>query len=88
MKLGISKLRMLTAIGLLVFLLIGGVLPWLLDLVAAQRAIGFILGADLIAFAMIVYVYDRASDSEVNWNLLLIGCAIIVMLVFFGMVTP
>jgi hypothetical protein len=88
MKLDVSRLRRLAAIGLFVFLVVGAVLPWLLDLVAAQRAFGFLLGADLIAFAMLVYVYDRQKDIEVNWNLLLIGCAVIAMLIFFGMVTP
>jgi hypothetical protein len=84
----ISVMRLLAAVGLLVFLVLGAALPWTLDLVAAQRAFGFLLGADLIAFAMLVYVYDRNSDKDVNWNLLLIGSAIIAMLMFFGIVTP
>jgi hypothetical protein len=87
MKLDLSQLRRITAIGLLVFLIVGGVLPWMLDLVAAQRAFGFLLSADLIAFAMLVYVYDRESDLDVNWYLLLIGCVAIAMLIFFGIVT-
>jgi hypothetical protein len=88
MELDVRKLRRLTAFGLFVFLIVGAVLPWLLDLVTAQRAFGFLLGADLIAFTMLVYVYDRESDNEMNWSLLLIGCAIIALLIFFGMVTP
>jgi hypothetical protein len=87
MKLDTSQLRRLTAIGLFVFLIVGAVLPWTLDLVANQRAFGFLLGADLIAFSMLVYVFDRESDDEVNWFTLLIGSVIIGLLIFLGMVT-
>jgi hypothetical protein len=86
MNLDVSKLRRLAAFGLFVFLIVGAVLPWLFDLVAAQRAFGFLLGADLIAFSMLVYVYDRERDSDVNWSLLLMGSAVIALLVFFGMI--
>jgi hypothetical protein len=88
MKLYTSKLRRLTAIGIFVFLIVGAVLPWTLDLVTNQRAVGFILSADLIAFTMLVYVYDRESDNEVNWITLLIGSVITSMLIFLGMVLP
>jgi hypothetical protein len=88
MNLDTGKLRRLTAIGLLIFLIVGAALPWTLDLMANQRAFGFLLASDLIAFTMLVYIFDRESDEEVNWNTLLIGCAVIAMLVFFGMVTP
>lgn len=87
MKLDTSQLRRLTAIGLFVFLIVGAVLPWMLDLVANQRAFGFLLGADLIAFTMLVYVFDRESDDEVNWFTLLIGSVILGLLIFLGMVT-
>jgi hypothetical protein len=88
MNLDTAQLRRLTAIGLFIFLIVGAALPWTLDLVANQRAFGFLLAADLIDFTMLLYVFDRESDEEVNWNTLLIGCAVIAMLVFFGMVTP
>jgi hypothetical protein len=88
MDFSLSIMRRLAAVGLLVFLVLGAAMPWMLDLVTAQRAFGFLLGADLIAFTMLVYVYDRTSDRDVNWNLLLIGSAIIAMLMFFGIVTP
>jgi hypothetical protein len=86
MNLDTAQLRRLTAIGLFAFLIVGAVLPWMLDLVANQRAFGFLLGADLIAFTMLVYVFDRESDDEVNWITLLIGSVIIGTLIFFGMV--
>jgi hypothetical protein len=37
---------------------------------------------------MLVYVYDRESDNEVNWITLLIGSVITSMLIFLGMVLP
>jgi uncharacterized membrane protein len=86
MNLDKAQLRRLIAIGLLVFLIVGAALPWTFDLVANQRAFGFILAADLISFTMLVYVYDRETDEAVNWNTLLIGSAVIALLVFFGMV--
>jgi ABC-type Na+ efflux pump permease subunit len=86
MTLDMAQLRRMTAIGLLIFLIAGAVLPWTFDLVANQRAFGFLLSADLIAFTMLVYVYDRESDKEVNWITLLIGGVIIGILIFFGMI--
>jgi hypothetical protein len=87
MSMNIARLRLFIAVGLFVFLIVGAVLPWLFDLVANQRSFGFLLAADFIAFTMLVYVFDRESDDEVNWNTLLVGSVIVAVLVFLVMVT-
>jgi hypothetical protein len=87
MSVDIARLRRFIAIGLFVFLIVGAVLPWLFDLVANQQAFGFLLAADLVAFTMLVYVFDRESDDEVNWNTLLVGSVVMAVLIFLVMVT-
>jgi hypothetical protein len=80
--------RRLAASALLALLVVVTISVWLLDLVAMQRAFGFLLSADLLAFAMLVYTYDRESDEQVNWPLLLVGSAFVAILIFFSVVTP
>ncbi len=48
---------------------------WFLDQVANQRAIGSLIGAELIIFAMMIQVYRAPSITGANNNWLLLGCA-------------
>lgn len=88
MRLNSRKTRILVAVTLLTFLLVVAASIWLLDLVNEQRTFGFLLSAELLAFSMLVYVYDRTTEDEVNWLKLLIGCAFLAMLIFFSIITP
>jgi len=88
MKLNLQETRRLIAIALLAFLIAVTASLWLLDLVTQQRAFGFFLSSELLAFAILVYVYDRETPEDINWPQVMIGCSFIAMLIFFGILTP
>jgi len=48
---------------------------WFLDQVANQRAIGSIIGAELMIFAMMIQVYRKPSITGTTNTWLLLGCA-------------
>jgi hypothetical protein len=83
-----QQVRRVLALALLAFLVTVTISLYLIDLVNGQRAFGFLLSADLLAFTMLVYVYDRENDEEINWAQLLIGSAFTAMLIFFSIITP
>ncbi|MGA2682097.1 MAG: cupredoxin domain-containing protein [Candidatus Bathyarchaeia archaeon] len=56
MKRDFDSLRV-TAYFLLVFLIVVGVAVWLLNLISQQRIFGFLMGAEFVAFAMLVYLF-------------------------------
>lgn len=47
---------------------------WNLDLFRGQRVFGAMLGAELIIFSMLIYVYYRPSIGGTPGNWLLLGC--------------
>jgi hypothetical protein len=53
---------------------------WLVDLFSGQRAFGLLLGADLFAFSMLVYVYRKPSYAEMSKPLLMLGYVVLAML--------
>ncbi len=57
---------------------------WFLDQFSMQRVFGALLGSELVAFAMIVYVYSK-SLSEVNKKWLLTGCVAVALFLFIGL---
>ncbi len=46
---------------------------WFLDLIAQQRAFALLLSSELVAFAMLIYVYKEASYEQVNKSWLFLG---------------
>jgi hypothetical protein len=74
----------LIAILLLVFIIIAGVTMWTLDLVAQQRTFAFLLSAELIAFAMLVYLYYVETPKDVSRRWLLAGAIAIAVVVLLA----
>ena len=81
------------AIFLLVFLFIVGIAIWFLDFISQQRVFGFLMSAELIAFALLVYIFYEQNPG-VSRKLLTAGfvaLAVLVLLaaaVFAGVGTP
>ncbi len=46
---------------------------WFLDLIAQQRAFALLLSSELVAFAMLIYLYKEASYEQVNKSWLFLG---------------
>ena len=60
----------LIAIFLLTFLVVVGVTIWFLDLVAQQRIFGFLMSAEFVAFALLVYLYYEENPQDISKKLL------------------
>jgi len=69
-----------TAVFLVVFLVVVGVSEWLLNLITQQRAFGFLMSAEFVAFAMLVYIFYEQNPG-VSKKLLGAGFAAIGILV-------
>ena len=52
------------AIFLLTFLVVVGIAIWLLDFVAQQRVFGFLMSAELVAFALLVTFFMRKTPES------------------------
>jgi hypothetical protein len=48
---------------------------WVLDISSNQRALGALIGSELVIFAMVVYVYSKPSFRQARNSWLLAGCA-------------
>jgi plastocyanin len=71
------------AVLLLVFIVVTAVTMWTLDLIAQQRTFAFLLSAELIAFAMIVYLYYVETPKDISRRWLFAGAialAVVVLL--------
>lgn len=82
MKKDIDYLRAI-AIFLLIFLIVVGVSVWLLNLVTQWRAFGFLLSAEFIAFAMLVYIFYMENPAF-GKKLLAIGFVVLAVLVLLA----
>jgi hypothetical protein len=59
---------------------------WFVDQLASQRVVGVLMATELVAFAMVCYLYYRQTFSELSGLWLLIGCgamAIFLMLALY-----
>jgi uncharacterized cupredoxin-like copper-binding protein len=61
------------AVLLLVFIVVTAVTMWTLDLIAQQRTFAFLLSAELIAFAMMVYLYYVETPKDISRRWLFAG---------------
>ncbi|MGD0645823.1 MAG: multicopper oxidase domain-containing protein [Candidatus Bathyarchaeia archaeon] len=74
----------LIAVFLLTFLVVVGITIWLLDFVAQQRIFGFLISAEFVAFALLVYLYYEENPQDISKKLLLSGFAALGVLVLLG----
>ncbi len=68
------------AIFLLTFLIVVGIAIWFLDFVSQQRVFGFLMSAELIAFALLVYIFYEENPG-VSKKLLTAGFVALAVLV-------
>ena len=61
----------ITAVSLLTFLVVVAIVLWLLNLVTQQRIFGFLMSAEFVAFALLVYIFYQ--ENLVNKKLLAAG---------------
>lgn len=78
MKLDVEGIRGLISGSLLVFLTVVAVYLWFIDLLAEQRIFSLLLSAELVAFAMLVYVSAKPSYNDVSKAWFFLGCLALV----------
>jgi plastocyanin len=72
------------AILLLIFMIVTAVTMWSLDLVAQQRTFAFLLSAELIAFAMLVYLYYAETPQDISRKWLFSGAIALAVVILLG----
>ena len=79
MRLHKEGVRVLLSATLVAFLAVFGVYLWFVDLLSSQREFGAFLAAELVAFAMLVYVSTKPDYGAVKKSWVLIGCLALVL---------
>ena len=72
----------ITAVFLLSFLVVVAVALWLLNLVTQQRVFGFLMSAEFVAFALLVYTFYQ--ENLVNKKILAAGFVALGVLVLLA----
>ena len=86
MRLDKEGVRVFLSLLLVIFLAAFAVYLWFVDLLSNQREFGAFLTAELIAFAMLVYISTKPDFDAVKKSWVLMGCialASILALPFF-----
>jgi hypothetical protein len=86
LKLYDDGVRVLLSATLVVFLAVFAAYLWFVDLLSSQREFGALLTAELVAFAMLVYVFTKPDYDAVKKSWMLAGCialALLLTLAFF-----
>jgi len=73
----------LIAFFLLTFLVVVGIAIWFLDFISQERVFGFLVSAELVAFAMLVYIFYEQNPG-VSKKLLLAGFVALAALVLLA----
>jgi len=77
-----SDYSRITAVFLLTFLVVVAVVLWLLNIVTQQRVFGFLMSAEFVAFALLVYVFYQ--ENLVSKKLLVAGFVALGVLVLLA----
>jgi hypothetical protein len=72
------------AVLLLIFMIVTAVTMWSLDLITQQRTFAFLLSAELIAFAMLVYLYYGETPQDISRKWLFSGAVALAVVVLLG----
>jgi len=79
------NLRRNGSLVLVIFCIVIAGLVWTMNPLTQQNEIGILLGAELVGFSMIAYLYTRPTDESVSELWLLIGTLTLAFLI--GMAT-
>ncbi len=79
MTLSEKDIRWLIATPLVIFLAVVGVSLWLVDLISRQGEFAALVAAELVAFALLLYLERTPDYSEASKTWLLGGCVSIVV---------
>ena len=80
MRLNEEGVRILLSTALMVFLAVIAFYLWFIDLLSSQREFGAFLTAELVGFAMLVYISTKPDYGAVKKSWVLIGCIALALL--------
>ena len=80
MKLQEEGVRVLLSATLVAFLAVFAVYLWFVDLLSSQREFGAFLTAELMAFAMLIYITTKPDFDAVKKSWVLAGCIALALL--------
>jgi hypothetical protein len=70
---------------LVIFLVTIAAYLWVIDLFSLQRVVGVLLASELVAFAILAYIYSKKSFSKVSKTWLLAGSIVVAVLLFLAL---
>ena len=85
MTLSEKDIRWLIAAPLVVFLAVGGVSLWFIDLLSRQGEFAALAGAELVALALLLYLERTPTYREASKAWLLGGCVALAVLLVIAM---
>lgn len=85
MKLDQEDVKYPVAWVLMILLVMIAAYLWLIDLFSMQRVFGVLLASELVAFAMLAYVYSKQSFSKVSKVWLLLGSMAVAGFLFLAL---
>lgn len=85
MKLNQEGVKYPVAWTLAVLLVMIAAYLWFIDLFSMQRLFGVLLASELVAFAMLAYVYSKQSFSKVSKMWLLLGSIAVASFLFLAL---
>jgi len=80
LRLNEEGVRLLLSATLVAFLAVFAVYLWFVDLLSNQREFGAFLTAELVAFAMLVYISTKPDYESVKKAWVLSGCIALALL--------
>lgn len=85
-----GQIEAVQAIGviLLSFIVANAATIWLTNVFSQQRAFGFLLSAELTAFSLLIYVYDKGESEKPSKAWLSIGFSAIAALLILCVLAP
>lgn len=88
MRLNEEGVRILLSATLVAFLAVIAAYLWFVDLLSSQREFGAFLSAELVAFAMLVYISTKPDYDSVRKSWVLIGCVALALLLTLSFFFP
>jgi hypothetical protein len=87
LRLSEEGVRILLSATLVAFLAVIAFNLWLVDLLSSQREFGAFLSAELVAFAMLVYITAKPDYYGVKKSWVLIGCLALAVFLTLAFLT-
>jgi hypothetical protein len=84
MKIDETGIRSLVSASLLSLLVAVAIYLWFVDFLTMQREFGSLLGAELVALSMLVYVYLKPSYGKFRKAWFLAGCLFLMLLMLLA----